>query len=136
MLTIRFLLIFVLCTLFAAEFAVAAPDCSDFSKGDYSGGVSSKDECRTACEKAEGFCCGDFKSAEYDETETTGSGNETATVTVTMTAARCECTNSNDGSGERRLLCEDSEYVGGAARPSAFGLLAATALAAIWLGRP
>ena len=37
------------------------PSCKGFSKGDFSGDVTDKDICRTACEKAEGFCCPDFK---------------------------------------------------------------------------
>ena len=39
-----------------------AQSCIGFSKGSYSGDVTSQDECRTACETAEGFCCPDFKT--------------------------------------------------------------------------
>ena len=73
---------------------VAADDCIGFSKGAFSGDVTTSDICRTACETAEGLCCPDFKSS----TSTNG------------TFYKCACS-SSDTSTSSTSLCEDAGYV-------------------------
>ena len=67
-----------------------AQSCIGFSKGSYSGDVTSQDECRTACETAEGFCCPDFKTLSNSN----------------KTYYKCSCVNNQQGTGDRRSICE------------------------------
>ena len=67
--------------------------CLELSKGDYAGNITTKEECRTACEVAEGFPEPDFKTSECDE----GTNYE-------CQCKKCDSSNSNC---QYRDLCED-----------------------------
>ena len=73
-----------------STYGAETPSCADFSKGSFSGNVTDKDICRTACEKAEGMCCPDFKGVAG--------------------AAQCQCTNRESAPTQYRSLCEDVSY--------------------------
>lgn len=69
----------------------SAGSCLNFEKGSFSGNVTSKEICRTACEKAEGLCCPDFKENEG--------------------SFKCSCISCETcPDKETRSLCEDESF--------------------------
>eukprot|EP00540_Astrosyne_radiata_P002242 CAMPEP_0116845422 /NCGR_PEP_ID=MMETSP0418-20121206/13258_1 /TAXON_ID=1158023 /ORGANISM="Astrosyne radiata, Strain 13vi08-1A" /LENGTH=115 /DNA_ID=CAMNT_0004476531 /DNA_START=78 /DNA_END=425 /DNA_ORIENTATION=+ len=95
--------------------AMASADpCIGYSKGSFSGNVTTEDICKDACQQAEGLCCGDFKSS--------ASGNETA--------YQCQC--FAQGSSSRRDLCKDDDFSGAAVMAFAMFGMAMTTLFA-WI---
>jgi hypothetical protein len=94
----------------SSTIVVAQQSCIGYSKGDYSGDVTSNDECRSACQTAEGMCCPDFKSI-----------TKTATDGTMTSYYYCQCTNQESGSSERRDLCKDAGFGGNTTPPTSGG---------------
>ncbi|CAJ1947825.1 unnamed protein product [Cylindrotheca closterium] len=74
------------------------PSCLDYSKGAYAGNVTSQQECRTACETAEGLPEPDFKTSTCDD------GSDVNGTNYKCDCKRCDSSNANC---ERRQLCID-----------------------------
>ena len=105
-----FFLVIISTTLVGAQ---DKPSCLDYSKGAYAGNVTSQQECRTACETAEGLPEPDFKTS-------TCSGD------VNGTNYKCDCKrcDSSNANCERRQLCVDQICSSGASKAVMVGLMA------------
>lgn len=102
-----FFLLFLLLAAFQGLVPVLAqdtPSCLEYSKGEYSGNVTSAEDCRTACETAEGLPEPDFKTSTC-----TTDGDDA--VNYKCDCKKCDSSNANC---ERRSLCEDTPCSGGA----------------------
>merc|ERR1711998_531749 len=76
---------------FAVVELTDAAACKGYSKGTFTGDVKDTSSCSQACQKAEGFDRGDFK-------------------TCSATQFECACVKVKTGStDERRSLCKDAE---------------------------
>ena len=73
------------------------PSCANFTKNDFGPtNIIDKDICRTACEKAEGWCCPDFKMST-DVNGTVG--------------YKCDCVSCDSCDNKKyRSLCVDETY--------------------------
>lgn len=73
------------------------PSCLGYSKGSYTGNVTSESECRTACEKAEGLPTPDFKTSTCE-----------GDVKGTNYKCNCKKCDSNNANCQNRGLCIDT----------------------------
>jgi len=114
----RLLLLTLILTTTSASLAESQQPCIGYSKGEFTGNVTTAEICRTACQTAEGLCCPDFKSS------TDG----------TTTFYKCQCKYQDSESSGIRNLCEDAEFrpsgsVGGSL--SAWFIVGGTAMSVV-----
>ena len=96
--SLHLLAVVILSTIVMMVGAADKPSCLGYSKGAYTGNVTSQAECRTACEVAEGMQAPDFKTS-------TCTNNGTNNNNYICDCKTCDSTNSNC---ERRGLCVDT----------------------------
>merc|ERR1711977_697597 len=104
-----------------SELVQSDPACSTFAKGSFAGGVKNKEDCETACQKAEGL-----PKFEYKWSKKSAKASEID--------SKCDCVTSKN---KYQSLCKDPNFVdvnnGGAEQfaPSLVALTVSTT-AAIW----
>lgn len=118
----------LLLLLIAGSCSTHAASCIGYSKGDFTGDVTSKDICETACEVAEGLPKPDFKMQECT----------TDNSTVTLYECACRRENNNGVTTQSRGLCDDGvcegEVTGGASpKMRTVGFTIATSVLAVGL---
>lgn len=97
-----FFLFVLLCSVLWLNPTTAADACIGYSKGAFTGDVTTQDICETACETAEGLPRPDFKIAECT----------TNNITETLYKCSCRRVDNNGNAVENRDLCEDGPCAG------------------------
>eukprot|EP00947_MAST-08B_sp_MAST-8B-sp1_P001373 g1373.t1 len=113
-----------------AAHAEKKPDCKDFSKGSFTGGVATEAQCGEACRTAEGLTKpGNVKKLPSWKTceGELSTGNSTSRVT----GGKCQCRVKQN---EYRGVCEDQVCSGSAIAPSMLlaALVTIGALSQMW----